>query len=92
MGSFYHIYIKRKAGSTLEAVEAKMNLATDWYRYGTNIYIVYTTSDANKWYGRLEPLVKPDGRVFICKLDTTSRQGWMHKDFWTWLKQERSTT
>ena len=63
-----------------------MNLANDWYRIRDNLWILYSTSDTERWYGRLSPLVKESGNVFICRLDSKIRQGWMPKGFWTWLK------
>ena len=64
-----------------------MNLARDWYRISARIWVVYTTSDAEKWYGRLHKVVKDAGRMFICKLDISDRQGWMDEDFWDWARK-----
>lgn len=89
MGKFIHIYIKPKKDVTKEQIEAKLNLAVDWYRYDDNGYIVYTTSNIDKWQIRLIDLVKNDGRLFICELQIENRNGWMNKDFWEWLKKRR---
>ena len=86
---FYIIYIKRLPSVTFEQVKAKMNHALDWYRVDETVWIVYSTSDPEKWHARLAPLVKETGRLFISKLDVTSRQGWMNKDFWSWLRREK---
>ena len=67
----------------------KLSLALDWYRYTKGVYVVYTTSSSVKWKARLIKLVKPDGLLFICKLDGSTRQGWMGKDFWEWLEKKR---
>ena len=87
--TFYHIYIKPKEGVTKEKVEEKMNLAVDWYRYTNTDYIVYSTSDVNKWQGRLLELVNPDGLMFICELNIKIYNGWMTKDFWEWIQKKR---
>jgi len=89
MATFYHIYIKPKEGISLEDVEKKMNLALDWFRYDRNCYVVYSTSDTDKWLERLKPLFYPKGRVFISELNIRNRNGWMTKDFWDWLKKKR---
>jgi len=86
--NFYVIYIKRKSDVELEEVEKKMNLANDWFRVEENLWVVYSTSAPAKWHTRLSPLAKDEGRFFICKLDTTERQGWMGKSFWKWLRRE----
>lgn len=54
-----------------------------------SIWITYTTSDAEKWHVRLATLVKNAGYLFICKLDITSRQGWMNKEFRSWPQREK---
>lgn len=86
---FYMIYLERKEGITYEKVKTKIDLAVDWYRVREDLWIVYTTSDQQKWYSRLSPLVKDEGYLFICKLDTSMRQGWMSKAFWKFLKREK---
>lgn len=88
---FYIVYIDPVAGTQPSAVEEKMNLSNDWYRIKSNIWVLYTTSDEDKWYSRLSPLIKESGRLFICKLDISKRQGWMTKDFWKWLNREKES-
>jgi hypothetical protein len=87
--AFYQIYISRKSDVTAEDVEKKINLAVDWIRLSPSFWIVYTTSDADKWQARLRPFVEPGGRLFICKLDLSDRQGWAPQKFWEWLKKDR---
>ena len=89
---FYVVYIKRKSDVSYDAVKEKMDQSVDWYRIDETLWVLYTTSDAEKWYGRLSPLVKDSGNVFICKLDITTRQGWMNKDFWSWIRREKKET
>jgi hypothetical protein len=87
---FIHIYVNPKKGVSLEKVEEQMNLAIDWYRYENNSYLVYTTSNIEKWMGRLKPLVESDGRLLIFEIKIQRRNGWMPKDFWEWLKMDRN--
>ena len=89
MAAFLHVSISPHKNATQEDVEKKLNLAIDWYRYTKGGYVVYTTSSSAKWKARLINFVKPDGILFICKLDVSTRQGWMTKDFWEWLKKKR---
>jgi hypothetical protein len=44
---------------------------------------------AANWMVRLRPLVKDDGRLFICELNVKNRNGWMVPDFWKWIKKTR---
>ncbi len=89
--NFYMIHIVRKKDMTYEQVKEKMDLSNDWYRFRPDLWIVYTTSDEEKWFSRLYPLVKKTGNLFICKLDINSRQGWMDEDFWSWMRREKKT-
>lgn len=88
---FFMIYIERKSDVTYDGVKKKMDHALDWYRIKEDIWIVYSTSDPEKWYERLGPLVKESGNLFVCQLDVSNRQGWMPKEFWKWLKKSRQT-
>ncbi len=89
MADFYHIYVEPKPDVSTEEVQDKMDLAIDWFRYDRKIWVVYTSSQAIKWHARLKPLVVPGGHLFICKLDPSDHQGWMNRQFWAWLKEER---
>lgn len=86
--SYYMIYIKPQKGVNYNDVKKKMDLSIDWFNINENLWIAYTTSDKEKWYSRLKPLVGEDGYCFICRLDVTQRQGFMKKSFWKWLRRE----
>lgn len=90
MANFLNIFIVAKSDVSKEKIEAKMNLAIDWYRYSDTNYIVYTSSSANKWQERLLEFVKDDGSLFICELALSNRNGWMTQAFWDWLKKDRA--
>jgi hypothetical protein len=64
-----------------------MNLSRDWYRINSRLWILYSTSDSEKWFRRLQGIVKEAGKLFVCKLDISDRQGWMSKDFWDWFRK-----
>lgn len=89
MADFVIIHIERKPASSFEEVKTQMDLALDWFRIKETLWITYTTSTVDKWYERLQPLVDPDGYLFICVLDVKKRNGWMSKEFWNWLKKSR---
>lgn len=86
---FFMIYIDRKNDVTYENVKKKMDLARDWYRIREDLWIVYSTSDPEKWYERLAPLIKKSGNLFVCQLEASNRQGWMPEEFWKWFEESR---
>ena len=89
--AFYIVHIDRAAHVSLDQLKEKMDLSTDWYRVNSRLWLLHTTSSAEKWHRRLKPLIDDDGKLFICKLDVTDRQGWMSNDFWDWIRRrERS--
>ena len=85
MNFFYQIFLIPSKGITEKQIEEKMNLAIDWYRFDNN-WIVFTNSNAQKWYLRLQPFVKNGGNLFIVKLDISDYFGFMGKDFWNWIR------
>ena len=88
MADFLHVFIVRKQGINGAQVEKKLDLAQDWFRYSSNAYIVYTTSDVLTWYKRLIGFVRPEGSLFICRLDIETHNGWMTKAFWNWIDEK----
>ena len=89
-GRFLHIYLKPNPGIASSEIEAKMNLAIDWFKYDEHVWIVYTTSELGKWNERLKPIAGGTGTFFICEIDPTKRTGWMAKSFWAWLRKDRN--
>jgi len=89
--NYYVAYIKRRADVTFDDVKKKMDLAYDWFRIGETLWVLYSTSDTEKLYQRLAPLVKDSGSLFICKLDETERIGWMDKEFWKWMDRGKDS-
>lgn len=89
MPLFYHIYISPRQGVTLDQIRKTMDLAVDWCRYDDKNWIVYTTSDAKKWYSRLQKHVRPGGEVFICKFDISDYWGSASKILWDWLEKRK---
>jgi len=89
VGRYYMIYVKRKPASSADDVEKQMDHALDWYRIKPDLWIVWSTSNSEKWYERLTPIVKTGGHVLICELDQNNRQGWMPKEFWDWFQKSR---
>jgi hypothetical protein len=90
MASLYNIYIVPKEGVTEDEIQAKMNKALDWFRYDDKCWLVYTSSDQDKWYVRLSPLVKPGGHALIWRLSMSHYKGWMTNRLWEWIRKCKS--
>jgi hypothetical protein len=85
MSQFYQIYISPKPDTKSEDVQKVMDLAIDWFKYDDKNWILYTISDARKWYSRLEKFVNPGGYILISKVDTTDYFGFMNPNLWAWF-------
>ncbi|HEU0218026.1 MAG TPA: hypothetical protein VFQ90_15310 [Stellaceae bacterium] len=85
--NFYLLYLDRDPGVSLDDIKGTIDRALHWYRVNPRLWVLYTTSDAEKWYGRLKNFVKTEGNVFVCKLDISDRQGMMSREFWRWIHE-----
>jgi len=85
-GEYYIVYIQTNPDVSAERLTAAMNLAIDWFRIDQSIWILFTTADKVILNARFEKLVKPHGALFICKLDIKTRNGFIDKRLWEWIK------
>ena len=90
MKHFLHIGFHWVSPPDVKKLEATFNAALDWVRYAPNCWIVWTSSDPNKWAERLKPFLMGKDRVFICKLDITVHQGYLQKWIWDWINKSRT--
>lgn len=90
MANLYHLYLTAPGLAPDDPeLTKKLDLATDWLRFGDNCWLLYTTGDAAKWYARLGALVKKRaGHMFIIKVDPSDRQGWLPKSSWKWIQSK----
>ena len=86
--AFYLVYIVRSPSSSLDDIKKVMNKSLDWFRVNERVWILFTTSDHDIWYSRLKPLIEDSGSLLVVKLDMNARQGWMTKNFWSWIKEK----
>ncbi len=88
-GKFLHIAFNFRGPTKVSELEPIFNVAVDWLRYAPNCWIVWTTSDAGKWFSRLKPKLGPDDTMLIIRVDPNERNGWLPKWIWEWLQQKR---
>lgn len=90
MGNFIHVFIIPRPGITRQHIEATLNGADDWFRYHDNVYVLFSDVGVAEWSNRLMGLAKPEGELFISRLDPFPNQGWMTTEFWKWIIKDRS--
>jgi hypothetical protein len=86
---FFHISFVFKDEPIIEGLEPTFSKAKDWVRYSDTCWIVYTTSDAQRWYNRLKPNIGARDNVLVVRIDPLERQGRMPKFVWEWFRKER---
>lgn len=87
MRTFYYIFIEPNTNIKYAQIKKEMDKALDWFQISTNNWIVYSSSDIERWMQRLANYVKKDGSLFITKLDLSDNNGWMTIEFWEWLNK-----
>lgn len=92
MANFYHIMLDIPGIAPTDPLIIKeMDKAVSWYRYRRNCWIVYTTSNAARWYARLGHLARAKGgQLLILKIDLADRQGWITKGLWEWMRAQQA--
>jgi hypothetical protein len=79
---FLHISFVFKKDPLVAELEPVFNKAMDWVRYSDTCWIVYTSSDAERWYKRLKPKIGARDNVLIVRIDPSERNGYMPKSVW----------
>ncbi len=71
-------------------VESKLNLAIDWVKFAPNSWLLWTSSDPDKWNSRFKTFMKSGDRVFVCEVDVSERSGVMPRSFWDFIKSHQA--
>lgn len=85
MAILYTVTATLSPGLSILDVQAVLAPAVSWYRIAQNSWVIASWEPAETWWARLRPLVHPSGRIFICRLVPTDKQGWMDQPFWDWM-------
>jgi hypothetical protein len=90
---FYFVMVNARSGVTIEDVQRVLlvNPVTNYYRIAPNVWIAKVAdwpyaNHATTISARLQPLVEPTGRHLVVQMNVADREGWMDKEFWTWLR------
>lgn len=87
MRAFYYIFIEPNTNITYAQIKNEMDKALDWFQISQNNWIIYSSSNIERWMQRLTNYVRKDGSLFITKLDLSGNNGWMTIEFWEWLNK-----
>jgi hypothetical protein len=83
-----------KSAPKVEEIKPIFNTALDWYRMGSSVWVLWTTSSPDAWYAAIRSYMTEEDSVFIAELNlsVTSENyfGWQTKSFWNWLDKHRA--
>jgi len=86
---YLHVGFNWAGEAKITELKPIFDKAIDWVRYSPNCWIIWTSSEPEKWYERLKPQLGSGDHLFICAIDLSERQGWLPKTIWDWIKKER---
>lgn len=88
---FLHIAFHVADAATLEQLAPVFGNALDWMRYGSNCWIVWTTSSPQVWQARLKPHLPDSDYMLISTLDLSQDEyhGWLPQWAWDWISKSR---
>jgi len=85
---FIIISFNTMANIDIDAMVKVFNQGLTWCRCVGNSWLMKTTSDIDRWYRRIEPLLGDEHEVFICRLVLTQRQGLLPDRVWKWIEAQ----
>jgi len=81
------IYFHRELDT--EAIKKSFGKAIDWIHYMPNCWLVLTSSDPDRWYARLAPLLGDEDTLLICEIRAETVTGWIGKWIIEWIEKAR---
>lgn len=73
-----------------DELKAKLDIAVDWVKLMPNVFLVFSTSDLDKWYSRLKPVLG-DNQFFMADTNIEYKKctGWLYESTWDSVKKIR---
>jgi hypothetical protein len=56
-----------------------------WWHYLDSTWIVKSNSNAQQIWAILAPHLLTNDHIFVTKIDSSDKWGWLPQDAWTWL-------
>lgn len=82
-----HISIDFHGELDTEAIKKTFAKAIDWIYYMPNCWLVLTSSDLDRWYARLMPLLGDLDSMLIYEVKPEALQGWIGKWIIEWIEK-----
>jgi len=86
---FIQITFDFKRQPDMAELNETLNKANDWITIAPNCWLLWTSSEADKWYSRVKKHLSDGDRVFICEVNIEDRSGWMPRKFWEFIREHQ---
>lgn len=88
MKFFYILTVSSNEYFDSDKLKVKLDLSIDWVKVMPNVFLLESTSEPDKWYDRLKPILS-DNKFFLIEVDIKRKTGWLPQWVWDWLKNKK---
>jgi hypothetical protein len=85
-------YDLNKAGQNYSDLYDTIKSAPGYIRAMDSYWFICTSESVKTWSDRLRQVIDENDNIFIVDITGQSRQGWMGKNVWEWLKKHDPMT
>jgi len=85
----YQVNIRFHGEPDYEELTRAFDKGIRWTNYMPNCWLVLSSSDSERWYARLYPLLGDRDTLMICEVDPETILCWIQRNVITWLTEAR---
>lgn len=87
---FFIIMVDVQKAGSWRKFHRVLDKAIDWIEFTPGAWLLWTSSDARRWYTRFKRHLSPEDRVFIIEVNPSDRAGTMPREFWKFIDEKAS--
>ena len=91
MSLFLVSYDLKAPSRDYESLYTTLKTATSWWHYLESTWILYTSESLSSWNDKLHAVMDDNDNLFIVDITGQSRNGWLSKKAWEWLRTHGSS-
>jgi len=83
-------YDLKAPGKDYNSLYTLLKSAPAWWHYLESTWIIKTDETPKAWSDKIQTVVDPGDRFLVIDITQQSRQGWLPKSAWEWIKNHNS--
>lgn len=83
-------YDLNKPGKDYTSLYNVLKTAPGWWHYLESTWILSTTESPDAWSEKIRRVIDENDHFIVVDITRKSRQGWLPKDAWDWIRQHDS--